>query len=54
MTDAKAMKIADLEEQIKTKQFQLRDAVWTISHIPSEIIALKARIAELTEVDDDG
>jgi len=39
--------IADLEEEIRTMQFKLRDAEWTLSHEPEKIQKAKDRLEEL-------
>ena len=45
--------IATLEELIKTKQFEINDANWTLQHAPQEIVELKREIARLREGDKD-
>ena len=49
--ERRAFEIANLEEQVKTLQFQVRDAEWVIANHPGEIEELRARIKAL-EVED--
>jgi len=47
MGKAIEMQIAVLEERIKDKQFEIKDANWTLEHAPQEIVDLRRQIAQL-------